>query len=230
MRDLGFISTGEPTTVALYWQLLLGETLQKNQGKHAPRILAEHLHVSADSRNAVGKLQDAARRLENNGAQAIVLGTGLLQTSAGVINEVVDVPVLHISGATAAKLQRLRLRPPALLGLSRSPNEEREWRTTFATAGIKEVILPTHLDRSFVDDQLARGLDEVTATSDIRAAFTRLSVDLKHAGARVIVLTRPELAWGLREEDTVLPTLCAVRAHCEAAVTFAVEGPGAGSI
>lgn len=132
--------------------------------------------------------------------------------------------MLHIAMATAYKLNRVRLDPPAAIGLDRQSEEERNWQTVMAEGGVNKIVLPSKLENEFVQDRLRHGLTPETATDEIRAAFTRLSVDLKHTGARVIVFARPELAFALPEEDSVLPTICAVHAHCEQAALFVLDG------
>lgn len=236
MKCIGFLSAGEPDTTALYWRLFHEEIRRRTKLQHTGRVVAESLDAAelvnphGRNRRAGRWLADAAQRVEKHGAQGVLLCSSSLHVHARVVRDAVDVPVLHIAMATAEKLRRVRLGPPALIGLDRPSGEERIWQAVLAKGGIKETVLPSDLDGAFVQDQLKRGLNLESATEEIRAAFTRLSVDLKHAGARVIVLTRPELAFGLREEDSVLPTLCAVHAHCELAARFALEGVNGDSL
>lgn len=229
MKCIGFLSAGEPDTTALYWRLIHDEIRQRTGHQHSGRIIAESVDAMdlADSR-ADRRLADTARRIERHGAQSILVCSSSLHVFAKAIRDAVAVPVLHIAMATTDKLRRVQLAPPALVGLDRLNGEEREWQKILAGGGIREIVLPSKLNSEFVQDQLRRGLSAETATEEIRAAFIRLSVDLKHAGARVIVLARPELALALREEDSVLPTLCAVHAHCEQATLFVLNGIGKG--
>ncbi len=225
MRCLGFLSAGEPDTTALYWRLIHDGIRQRTGKQNSGRIIAESVDsVELADTGAGRRLADAARRIERHGAQGVLLCSSPLHVFAKSVRAAVDVPVLHIAMATADKVRRVQLEPPALVGLDRLTGEERIWQTIMEECGINEIVLPSKLDRQFVQDQLRRGLSAETATEEIRAAFIRLSVDLKQAGARVIVLTQPELAFALREEDSVLPTLCAVHAHCEQATLFALDG------
>jgi len=224
MRCIGFLSAGEPDTTALYWRLFHDEIRRRTGCQHTGRIVAESIDGSALAETTRGRrLIAAARRVEKHGARGVLLCSPALHVLAPAIRDAVTVPVLHVAMAMTAKLRELRLAPPALLGVERNSGEQQFWQSTLAEDGVKKTIWPTALDTSFVQDQLRRGITPESVTDEMRAAFIRLSVDLKHAGARIIVLTRPELSLALREEDAVIPTLCMVQAHCEQAANFALD-------
>ncbi|MDP1578808.1 MAG: aspartate/glutamate racemase family protein [Candidatus Didemnitutus sp.] len=226
------IAVGDGDTAALYWKLLHDEIRRRTNRRQSARIVAESLDWAdfIDPRGDDGsfvrtrrRLTEAARRLVKQGAEGILLCGGPLHVHADAVRAALDEPVLHIAMATAEKLHSLQLGPAALLGPDRSTGEEKRWLAVLVEGGIRRTVHMSELDRTFVHDRLQRGLTAGTVTDELRAAFTRLSVDLKHGGARIIVLTRPELACALREEDSALPTLCAVQAHCEQVARFALE-------
>lgn len=238
MRCLGFLSAGEPDTTGLYWRQFHEEIRRLTGRRHSGRIIAESLDAAElraeavgvhDPRRAGRRLAEAARRIERRGAKGVLLCSSALHPHAETVRNAVGIPVLHIASAMAEKLRRVGLHPPALLGLDRARGEERAWQRVLAACGIKETILPTMIDSGFVQEQLRRGLNSETAADEIRAAFIRLSVDLKHTGARVIVLARPELAFALPEEKSVLPTICALQAHCELAARFVLDCANGGA-
>lgn len=230
MKCIGFLSAGEPDTTALYWRQFHGEIRRLTGGRHSGRIVAESLDAAELQNSAMHpspmagrRLAEAASRLEKRGAEGVLLCSSQLHVHADFIRRVVEMPVLHIATASAEKLRQIQLGPAAFLGLDRSVGEEKDWQRILVKHGIRNMVLPTAIDGGFVRDRLNRNLNSETASDRVRAAFTRLAVDLKHQGARVIVLTRPELAFALTEEDSALPTICALQSHCELAARFALE-------
>jgi aspartate racemase len=57
----------------------------------------------------------AARRLEDAGAEALVICTNTMHKMAGAVEAAVAIPLVHIADATATRLKPAGVRHPALL-------------------------------------------------------------------------------------------------------------------
>lgn len=64
-------------------------------------------------------------------------------------------------------------------------------------------------------------LSQDNNASALRARFVGIVAALRHAGARSVVLCTPEIRQYLREEDSLLPLVCAAEQQVKAAFVIA---------
>src|SRR5688572_24576330 len=66
--------------------------------------------------NSLGLIQAACKSLEAGGAEAIVLCANTAHLVADQLQETIDVPIIHIVSATAAAIQKQRMKKVGFLG------------------------------------------------------------------------------------------------------------------
>jgi len=76
----------------------------------------ERLAAEGDWAPLRATMIDAAARLKRGGADFIIIASNTMNSTAKLIEEQVDIPVLHIADATGAAIKKRGLKKVALLG------------------------------------------------------------------------------------------------------------------
>ena len=166
------------------------------------------------------RLAGDAARLEAAGAEMIVLCTNTMHRVASIIEDAIDVPLLHIADPTAAAIHGEGLSTVGLLG-TRYTMEQNFYRDRLAGSGIASVI-PDEPDRTTVHDiifdELVRGI--IAPTS--RATFVRIVDSLIDRGAEGLVAGCTEIELLIGADDIPVPLFATTRLHAMAAVDAAM--------
>jgi aspartate racemase len=167
-------------------------------------------------------LVDAAKRLENAGADVILICTNTMHKLAPEIQKRVDIPLLHIADATARKVRDSGLQKIALLG-TRFTMEEDFYKGRLSRKYGLDVVVPGRADMAVVDriifDELCVG--KILAAS--KEKYKKVIAALAAAGAEGIILGCTEIGLLVRPQDVELPLFDTTRIHAEAAVDFALK-------
>jgi aspartate racemase len=175
----------------------------------------------ADDWEAAGALLAAdARRLQDSGAEIIVLCTNTMHAVAAAIEAAIDVEFLHLADTTAAAVLEAGVSTVALLG-TRYTMERDFYRGRLARHGLA-VIVPDEPDRTTVHDviydELVRGI--------VSAASRRAYLDIIHRmvarGATGVIAGCTEIELLVGPDDVDVAYFPTTRLHAAAAVAAAL--------
>ena len=229
MRTIGLIGGLSWYSTVGYYQVI-NEEVQRRRGGHASaQIALQSVDFSVvramqqrgawDEAGAL--LAEAGRRCERAGADVLLICSNLMHRVADDVQAAVDIPLLRITDAIAARAAAAGHTRVGVLG-THWTMEEDFYAGRLARAGL-EVEVPATDDRALVDrvifDELTQG--EVRAES--RTAYARIATDLARRGADAIVLACTEIELLLGADDSPVPLLDSMRVHAEAAVDAALE-------
>ena len=124
MKTIGLIGGMSWESTITYYEILNKETVAKLGGFHSSKIMMYNVDFAELEENmSIGNwdgnaqiLTDAAVRLEKAGADFIVIATNTMHKLVPQIEEKINVPILHISDATADAIKRDGHKKIALLG------------------------------------------------------------------------------------------------------------------
>jgi len=167
-------------------------------------------------------LSDAARAIRRAGADFIVLCTNTMHKVAPQIEAAVDVPLLHIADATAARVKAAGLARVGLLG-TRFTMEEDFYRGRLETRHGLSVRTPTADQRALVHGVIYGELCLGNVRGESRQAFQQVVAGLVAQGAQGIILGCTEIGLLLRQEDAPVPLFDTATIHAEAAAEFALS-------
>jgi aspartate racemase len=229
MRTIGLIGGMSWESSAEYYRLINEAVKERLGGLHSARSLmltvdfAEIEAMQQDGRwdEAGVLLADAARRLEQAGADCVVLCTNTMHKVAGAITATVNLPFIHIADATAAAIKASGLRRVGLLG-TRFTMEEAFYRGRLAEQHGLDVLVPDAADREVVNrviyDELCLGAIREGSRAQYRAIMGRLVA----RGAECIILGCTEITLLVAQADSDVPLFDTTRLHALAAVEFAL--------
>jgi aspartate racemase len=229
MKTLGLIGGMSWESTIPYYRILNERVRQRLGGLHSAKLLLHSVDFAdiealqrADDWDAAGAiLADAARGLRAAGADAIVVCTNTMHLVAPQIEAAVDLPLLHIADATAARIRAAGLSRVALLG-TRFTMERDFYRHRIEAAGI-EVIVPEAAQREKVHRVIYEELCLGRILDDSREAYRAIIDDLVARGAQGVILGCTEIGLLVGEGDAAVPLFDTTRIHAEAAADWALD-------
>jgi aspartate racemase len=161
-----------------------------------------------------------ARRLQDAGAELILLCTNTMHRVADRIVAALDVPFLHLADTTARAVVAAGVDRVALLG-TRYTMEHDFYAGRLRTHGI-DVLVPDEPDRTTVHeviyDELVRGVVRPSS----RRAYVEVIDRLCERGAAGVVAGCTEIELLVGPDDVRVPYFPTTRLHAEAAVDAAL--------
>ncbi|MEH3047598.1 aspartate/glutamate racemase family protein [Sphingomonas adhaesiva] len=164
---------------------------------------------------------DAARRLEDAGADLLLICTNTMHRTAPAIEAAVGIPLLHIADPTAAAIRAAGLSRVGLLGTAFTMKQD-FYRGRLRDRHGLEVIVPPTEDRATVHriiyDELIAGIVSPASRDAYRAVIARLVA----AGAQAIILGCTEIMLLLDAQDSAVPLFDTTALHARAAIDAAL--------
>jgi aspartate racemase len=167
-------------------------------------------------------LAAAARAVRSAGADVIVLCTNTMHKVAARIEAAVDVPLLHIADATAARVKSAGLTRVGLLG-TKFTMEEDFYRGRLEQLHGLTVLTPVD-QRDTVHRVIYGELCLGNVLDDSRRAFRQVVRDLAARDAQGVILGCTEIGLLLGPEDASVPLFDTAAIHAEAAALWALDG------
>ena len=157
MKTLGMIAGMSPESSLLYYQIINREVNRRLGGNSSADLLIHSVNFetitalqrAGDWQQAGKLLADSARRLEQIGAQGLVLATNTMHKVADAIEAASALPLLHIADPTAAAIQAAGLQRVGLLG-TRFTMEQPFYRQRLEDRHGIQVLVPDEPDRAKV--------------------------------------------------------------------------------
>ncbi|HEY5409715.1 MAG TPA: aspartate/glutamate racemase family protein [Caulobacteraceae bacterium] len=228
MKTLGLLGGMSWESTATYYQMLNRMTRERLGGSHSASIILWSVDFEPITRmqsegrwdEAQAILVDAARRLEQAGAEALMICANTMHRMADEVQAAVGIPLIHIADATAAAVKAAGVRRPMLLG-TRYTMEEAFYRDRMTSLGV-EVAIPGEVDRArlqrMIYEELVRGI----INPQSKFALLQIVGAERAAGADGVILGCTELDMLVGEGDIRIPTFNSTELHARAGLDFAL--------
>ncbi len=230
MKTLGLLGGMSWESTTAYYQRLNRLARERLGGQHSAKLLiwsADFAPIAAmqaadDWAAATAVLVDAARRLEGAGAEALLICANTMHLMAGDVQAAVDIPLIHVADATAARLRANGATRPLLLA-TRFTMERPFYRERLSSLGVEAVIPPAE-DReqlhAIIYDELIQGRFEPSSRAVVGEIAARAT-----AKERVdsVVLGCTEFGLLVEPEDFRTPLFDTTEIHAHAAMDFALS-------
>ncbi|HHQ4553540.1 TPA: aspartate/glutamate racemase family protein [Aeromonas veronii] len=229
MKCIGLLGGMSWESTVSYYQALNRGVRAKLGGLHSARVLLNSVDFAAIERlqhagdwPATARLLAAeARKLQDGGADFLLIGTNTMHKVAPEIEAAIDIPLLHIADATAAKLRADGITRVGLLG-TRFTMEQDFYKGRLQARFGLTVLVPDEAGRERVHriiyDELCLG--EIRASS--RAEYLAIIAGLAAAGAEAVILGCTEIALLVGDARAAVPLYDTTAIHAEAAVALAL--------
>lgn len=176
------------------------------------------LREESDWQRAAQVLSDSAKRLQDAGADGLLIGANSMHKVYREVAETVDIPIIHIAECVGEAMKQAGCDSAALIG---TPNVMTEsfYRRRLVAHGVD--LLPPELINvdainSIIYDELMVGKVTRNAERTLRTIIMKKA----QQGAKAIVLACTELDLIVDVDANVLPIFESSRIHCQAAVDW----------
>jgi aspartate racemase len=229
MKTIGLIGGMSWQSTIPYYRLINESIARTLGGLHSAKIIVwsidfagmEELQRAGRWEEAGVQLADAARALEQAGAEVLLIGANTMHIVADQIEAGIGIPLLHVADATAAAVLESGAHTVGLLG-TRFTMEKEFYRRRLESHGLK-VLIPEEADRTEVHrviyDELVLGRIEEAS----RVAYRRVVASLVAQGAEAIIFGCTEIGLLINQSDSSVPVFDTTTIHAQAAARFATE-------
>ena len=230
MKLIGLIGGMSWQSSKFYYEYVNQIVADTLGGSHSARILMSSVDFSEIERlsfdgnwEKIGELMAVeAKRLENAGAEIVILGTNTIHLVARHIEEAISVPFLHIAKATGAAIEQKGLKKVGLLGTKFTM--EKDFYTKILTDDFGlEVIIPRKVEREYLQNIIYNELVKGTFTEEAKKKCIAIIENLKSQGAEGAILGCTELPILIPSDEVDIPTFDTTMIHARAAVDLAIE-------
>ena len=229
MKTLGLLGGMSAESTQIYYRLLNEEVRRRLGGLHSAECLIASVDFAPIARlqsenrwdEAGALLAERARRLQDAGAEVLLLCTNTMHKVADTITSAVSIPFLHIADPTGAAIRAQGLTRVALLA-TRFTMEEAFYRERLQTQFGLEILVPERDDRDEVHRIIYEELCQGRIEASSRDTYLRIIDRLTAQGAQAVILGCTEIGLLLKPENLTLPLFDTCALHAHAAVDFAL--------
>ncbi len=229
MKTIGLIGGMSWESTVTYYQII-NETVKVHLGGlHSAKILLysvdfdeiERCQSSGDWNKAAALLADSAQRLERGGADFLVICTNTMHKLVPQIQQVINIPVLHIAEVTADELVEHNIRKVGLLGTKYTMTQD-FYKNKLMERGI-DIIVPDGKDINIVNNIIYNELCCGLISQTSKAKYLEIISKLQKCGAEAIILGCTEIGLLIKQEDISLPVFDTTLIHAQKAAMLAIE-------
>jgi aspartate racemase len=228
MKTLGLIGGLTWHSTIDYYRIINQTINDRAGGLQAARLILYSVNFgefvpSPDEvwwRDTAARLAAIARKLEEAGAEGLLLCANTPHKVAGDIGAAVTIPLIHIVEVTAREIQAKKFRTVGLLG-TRFTMEETFFTEKLSAAGIAAII-PEKDDRDFINSTIFGELGKGVLTTATKERYLRIIDALAKRGAEGVILGCTEIPLIVKPEDVPIPVFNTTLIHATAAVNFAL--------
>ena len=230
MKTIGIIGGISWLSSMEYYRLLNEEVNKRLGGVHAGKIIlysvnfAEIKVLTAEDRwDEIAKIiNDAARKLEQAGADCILIGANTMHKIANEIQQTIKIPVIHIAEATATQIKKQQLKIVALLGTKYTMQLD-FYKDKLSAQGITTIIPGEKEEIEFINTTIYEEMGKGIFLPATKQKFLEIINNLIKKGAEGIVLGCTEIPLLIKQEDCSVPVFDTTQIHSTAAVDFALS-------
>lgn len=230
MQTIGLIGGMSWESSLLYYKIINETVKARLGGLHSAQCLLwsfdfaeiEALQTAGDWEQATQRMIDAARRLEQGGADCLVICTNTMHKMADAVQAAVNLPLLHIADATARQIRAEGLETIALLG-TRYTMEQNFYKGRLVEQFGLNVLVPDGQGIQTVHDIIYHELVLGVVRDESRRQYQQVIDQLAQQGAEGVILGCTEITLLIQPGDVPLPVFDTTYLHAVAAVDWALR-------
>lgn len=229
MKTIGLIGGMSWESSLEYYRIINEETKKRLGGLHSAKSLMysvdfaeiEELQHKGDWDTATQLMIDAAKHLENGGADFVLICTNTMHKMAKEVEKAVSITLLHIADPTAEAIKTQGLTKVALLG-TRYTMEQDFYKGRLVDEFGLDVITPDEEDRQTIHDVIYNELCLGKTKEESKQKYLEIIEKLQEDGAQGVILGCTEIGLLIKQEDVSLPVFDTTQIHAIAAVAMAI--------
>ncbi|VUD69351.1 Aspartate racemase [Thalassocella blandensis] len=229
MKTIGLLGGMSWESTIGYYRAINQGVKQALGGLHSAKIAMysidfaelEKMQHAGDWQGAAEILITAARKIENAGADALLICTNTMHKVATEVANAIHIPLLHIADATAQELHRHNIQSVGLLGTAFTMEQE-FYKGRLQHEHQLKVLVPDEDDRKTVHRIIYQELCQGTILPASQQAYLQIITKLADAGAEAVILGCTEIGMLIQQKDTNITLFDTTTIHAAKAVEFAL--------
>ena len=229
MKMLGLIGGLSWFSTTVYYKTINQLINERLGGSHSARLLLysldfddfDTLQKKGDWQQIEVMISDIAMRLENAGADCIVMCTNTPHLVADKVSQKIKIPLIHIAEETAKEIAAQEMTKAGLLG-TKFTMENSFFKDRLLKYCI-EPLIPDEADRDFIHASIFNELTKGIFKDETKQRFLAIIDKLHNAGAQGVILGCTEIALLITQADCDVTIYDTTAIHSKAAVDFALH-------
>lgn len=229
MKTIGLIGGLSWLSSIEYYRMLNEMVNERLGGVHAGKIIMYSVNfgeiktLTEEGRwDEIAKMIGAiAQKLEQAGADCILIGANTMHKIAGEIQQTINIPVIHIAEVTAIQIKKQQLKKVALLGTKYTMQLD-FYKNKLAAQGITTII-PGEQEIEFINTAIYTEMGKGIFLPATKEKLLDIISKLIRQGAEGIILGCTEIPLLIKQEDCSVPVFDTTKIHSTAAVEFALS-------
>lgn len=229
MKTLGLIGGISYHSNSVYYNLINQQINKKLGGNHAAKMIVysvnyadiKELQTKNDWNGMEAMLSDKAVKLENAGAECILISCNAAHRVADSLIKKLNIPFIHIAEATAKEIAKQRLNKVALIGTKFT------MQNSFFTDRLKsngiETIIPEDDEMDYIHETILTEFAKGNFKQETKIEYLNIINKLADNGAQAVILGCTEIGLLLNQTDTDVKIIDTTEVHITAAVEFAIS-------
>jgi len=230
MKTLGLIGGLSWFSTSVYYRTINQLTNERLGGSHSAKLLLysvdfnefKILQEKDDWEQIEIMISGIAKRLEDAGADCIVMCTNTPHLVADVIQQKINIPLLHVAEETAKEIVRRKVSKTGLLG-TKFTMENSFFTDRLSKFGI-DTVIPEPEDRDFIHASIFNELTKGIFKQETKTRYLDIIEKLNRVGAEGIIFGCTEISLLINQGDCHSIVFDTAAIHAKAAVDFALPG------
>ena len=211
-----------------YYDRLNRLVYQKLGGQNCAKMLLYNLNfedifkyqISNEYKKEADVLINAAKTLENAGADFILICSNTTNKTAKSVSESTSIPIVDIIDLTAEHVANKGFHNVGLLG-TKSVMQGDYYKARFKPYNIT-LNIPNENDCEMIDDVIYNELDHGIVKSSSKEQFIRVVEYLHASGCEAVIMGCTEIPILISQKDTDIKLIDSVQLHVEKALDMAI--------
>ncbi len=229
MKTIGIIGGFTWLSTIDYYRLLNQAINKAYGGVNSAQIILHSVNFEDIKRFAetydwlglAAMIVPAAVKIEQSGADCIVLAANTPHKIADEVQQAVNIPLIHIGEATANAIVAKGLKTVALLGTKYTMQLD-FYKNKLAEKNITAII-PNDDDIEFINNSVFKEMGKGIFLPSTKKRYLEIINKLIDEGAEGIILGCTEIPILIKPEDCVVPTFDTTAIHVEAIMNFVLS-------
>ncbi|TLU66357.1 aspartate/glutamate racemase family protein [Thalassotalea litorea] len=230
MKTIGLLGGMSWESTRSYYDKINQLVNQRLGGFHSAKIVMisvdfaeiEAMQQKGDWQGAGILLSECGQKLEQAGADVLLICTNTMHLVAEQVQQAVSIPLLHIGDVTGAYLNQLGHQKSGLLGTCFTMEQD-FYKQRIEDKYKVSMLTPNADERQTVHNIIYQELVQGQIKDCSRAEYLKIIAKLADNGAQSVVLGCTEIGLLVKQSDSQLPLLDTTELHCQAAVNFALS-------
>ena len=227
MKTIGLLGGMSWESTVVYYQQLNLIARRRLGGLHSADLLLWSFNFAAIERfqtqgnwpELTTLMVDAAQKLEQGGAQCLLICTNTMHKMAPEVQAAIDIPLIHIADASAQAIKKAGSVSPLLLA-TRYTMEQEFYKGYLHQHHNIDVVIPKPDHRKVVHDIIYEELCRGIVLPESKNRYLDV---VRQTDADGVIFGCTEVGLLLSADDITVPAFDTTLLHAEAAIEFALQ-------